>query len=314
MRVLITGAFGFVGSRLAQYLHQLGYEVLLGSRNALESPSWLPDASVLKTEWDDVNKLFDVCCKCDVIVHSAGVNAKECSADPVNALSFNGLATSRLVDAACKAKVDRFIYLSTAHVYGNTLQGTVTEDTLPRNLHPYATSHLAGEASVLYRTQLQQLQGFVLRLSNAFGAPANVEANCWMLLVNDMCRQALTSRRMTLRSNGMHFRDFITLEDVSRAINKIIQLPSSEAKHHLFNVGSGKSQRIIDMVELIQSRCHYLYNFSPEIILSEPGGFETFPQFDYNIDKLSSLGFALLNNQAAEVDNLFRLCANIFSD
>jgi UDP-glucose 4-epimerase len=57
------------------------------------------------------------------------------------------------------------------------------------------------------------IEGIVIRVSNSFGAPAHQHANCWMLLVNDLCRQAVSTGQMTLRSSGIRRRDFVTLTD-----------------------------------------------------------------------------------------------------
>ncbi len=312
MRVLISGGFGFVGGRLAQYLHQAGYQVVLGSRTASSSPEWLRDAEVVHTDWSDSDALASVCVGSDVIIHAAGMNAQDTLANPAEALAFNGVATARLLDAGYKAHVKRFIYISTAHIYSSPLEGVITEETYPRNLHPYATSHLAGELAVLYANQCKKIEGIVLRLSNAFGAPTHVEANCWMLLVNDLCRQAVNLRSMTLRSTGSQHRDFITLHDVSRVIYKMINLPSSQISDGRFNVGSGKSLRVIDMVKLIQTRCTEVLGYTPAIIHPQPTKNEKNTDLDYRIEKLLSTGFSLRCNIASEIDDILRMCNKFF--
>jgi UDP-glucose 4-epimerase len=313
MRVLVCGGFGFVGGRLAQHLHQAGYQVALGSRTASSPPEWLRYAEVVKMDWNDCDSLASVCVGSDVIIHVAGMNAQDSFANPTEALAFNGVATARLLDAGCKAGVQRFIYFSTAHVYGSPLEGTITEETCPRNLHPYATSHLAGESAVLYANQRKKIEGIVLRLSNAFGAPAHAEADCWMLLVNDLCRQAVTLRTMTLRSTGLQRRDFITLEDVSRVVANMISLTGHQIGDGRFNVGSGKSLRVIDMVKLIQARCTEVLGYTPEIINPQPTKEnEKCPDLNYKIEKLLSTGFSLRNNSALEIDDILRVCDKPF--
>ena len=170
MRILISGGFGFVGGRLGQHLQEAGHQIVLGSRKLTAPPEWLRKAKVVKMDWNDYDSLASVCVGSDVIIHAAGMNAQDSLANPAEALAFNGVATARLLDAGCKASVQRFIYFSTAHVYSSPLEGTITEETCPRNLHPYATSHLAGESVVLYANQQKKIEGIVLRLSNAFGA------------------------------------------------------------------------------------------------------------------------------------------------
>lgn len=312
MRILITGGFGFVGGRVAQHLQQAGHQIVLGSRKASNPPDWLPQAEVVQTDWDDGRALEQICNGVDVVILAAGMNAQDCAADPVAALEFNGLATARLVAAASRADVKRFIYLSTAHVYASPLIGTITEDTCPRNLHPYATSHLAGEDALLSAGQRGQIEGIVLRLSNAFGVPAHAETNCWMLLVNDLCRQAVCDRRLTLRSAGLQQRDFVTLHDVGRTIVHMLDLPNERIGGAIFNIGGGRAMRVIDMVEMIQARCLAVLGFIPEIIRPEPIPGETSPDLNYRIDKLLATGFSLEGDFHDEIDATLRLCNEVF--
>lgn len=309
MRILISGGFGFVGGRLAKYLQHAGHEVVLGSRSAKSPPEWFREAEVVKMDWNDTDALTTVCAGVDVIIHAAGMNAQDSAANPSEALAFNGVSTARLIDAGYKALVRRFIYLSTAHVYGSPLEGTITEEANLRNLHPYATSHLAGESAVLYATQSKQIEGIVLRLSNAFGAPAHWEANCWGLLVNDLCRQAVTLRSMTLRSTGLQRRDFITIQDVMRVIAHMVELPKSNIGNGVFNVGSGNSSSVIDMVELIQIRCKEVLGYTPGIIRQLPVENEKSPNLEYRIDKLLGTGFKFDGNPELEIYDIIEMCS-----
>ena len=312
MRILITGGFGFIGGRLGQYLQQAGHEIVLGSRNASSPPHWLPQAELVKASWNDGRALEKICNGVDVVIQAAGMNAQDCAANPVAALEFNGLATARLLVAASRAGVKRFIYLSTAHVYATQLANTIDEESCPRNLHPYATSHLAGENVVLGASQHGQIEGIVLRLSNAFGVPAHAETNCWMLLVNDLCRQAVCDRRLTLRSAGLQQRDFVTLHDVGRIFAHMLDLPDERIGGAIFNVGGGRARRVIDMAEMIQARCLAVLGFIPEIIRPEPIQGEKSPNLDYRIDKLLATGFSLEGDYHDEVDATLRLCNDVF--
>jgi len=129
-----------------------------------------------------------------VVILAAGMNAQDCLANPVAALDFNGVAIARFVGAAARAGVKRCIYLSAAHVYASPRVGNISEETCPKNLHPYATSHLSGEYAVLAANDRREMQGFVLRLSNAFGPPTSREVKCWSLVTNDLCRQAIEKK------------------------------------------------------------------------------------------------------------------------
>ncbi len=314
LRILITGGFGFIGGRLAVHLAQAGHQIVLGSRNVSSPPVWLPQAEVAQIEWIDDVALEHCCDGLDVVIHAAGMNAQECAADPVAALAFNGLATARLVSVASRAGVRRFIYLSTAHVYASPLVGTITEETCPRNLHPYATSHLAGEQAVLGISHRGQMLGIVLRLSNAFGAPVDKAVNCWMLLVNDLCKQAVQRRKLVLQTNGLQKRDFIELTKVCRVVEYFSEGHCELPQSAIFNVGSGESQSVFAMAQIIQQRCIDVLGFEPFLQCIEGGSDEIHTMLRYCADYLASLGLKLNNiDYTAEIDNLLLYCQRAFT-
>ncbi len=311
MRVLITGGFGYLGGRLAQFLvSQAGDEILLGSRQQTEPPQWLPQAKVVQTRWDSLAGLEHICSAVDAVVHLAGMNAQDCATNPVAALELNAVATARLLQAAVRQEVKRFIYLSTAHVYGSHLTGAIIEETCPVSLHSYAASHRAGEDVVRAANQRGEIEGIVIRLSNAYGAPAHKDANCWMLLVNDLCRQAVTTQRMVLRSSGLQRRDFITLTDACRAITHLLELPADKLGDGLFNVGGAWSPTILEMTQRVGERIHAATGNRPEILLKEDQNTEGAELLDYGMKKLIDTGFSVNGNDNVdqEIDGLIQFC------
>jgi UDP-glucose 4-epimerase len=307
-RILITGGFGFIGGRLAVHLAQAGHQIVLGSRKVISPPTWLQHAEVTQIEWDDSRALELSCNGVDVVIQAAGMNVQDCAADPVAALEFNGLATARLVAAASRVGVKRFIYLSTAHVYASPLVGTITEETCPRNLHPYATSHLAGEHAVLSASQRGQIEGIVLRLSNAFGAPAHKDVNCWMLLVNDLCRQALQTNKMVLHSSGSQLRDFISMEYVYRVIEKLSSRGADTLPTNILNVGSGVSQSVLEMARLTQHRCKLFLGIEPELSYQEKGTNEKPEVLEFRPTRLEKMGIVVDLYNEVEIDRLLAFC------
>jgi UDP-glucose 4-epimerase len=312
MRILITGGVGFVGGRLAQHLHHAGHEIILGSRNASSPPDWLPQAEVKQTKWHDGRALEQVCNGADVLIHAAGMNAQDCLTDPVAALEINGLATARLLEAASRSGVKRFVCLSTAHVYASPLMGTITEESCPRNLHPYAASHLAGENVVLSAGERGEIEGIVLRLSNAFGAPAHKNANCWVLLVNDLCRQAVQSGKLVLRSSGLQQRDFISITEVVRVATTLSTRALDVQLHGIFNVGSGVSQSVLELAQIVQQRCKLVLGFEPELQRLATGADERHEKLEYRTDKLNKIGLTVSINHSDEIDSLLAFCSVSF--
>ena len=314
IRILITGGLGFVGGRLAVHLAHAGHRVVLGSRNAVAPPAWLQQVEVVKIDWEDAAALKRCCMGVDVVIQASGINAQDCATDPVAALTFNGVATARLVAAAIGAGVQRFIYFSTAHVYASRLVGTITEETCPLNLHPYATSHFAGEQAVLGASQCGNIQGIVLRLSNSFCAPMNKNVNCWMLLVNDLCRQAVETHKLILHSSGQQQRDFIAMNEVCRVVERLTVASDDRYPTGIFNIGAGESQSVLSIAQTIQQRCLQVLGFEPELQRKQDVEEDSFFPFIYRTARLVALGTSLdASNNIAEIDHLLRYCATTFN-
>jgi UDP-glucose 4-epimerase len=309
MKILITGGFGYLGGRLAQHLSSReGNEVFLGSRVETDPPFWLPEAQVVKTNWQSKKELEDICIGMDAVVHLSGMNAQDCVADFVGALEVNGVFTARLLHASINQGVSRFIYLSTAHVYSNNLTGVITEKNCPASSHPYAASHRAGEDVVLSQHKKGNIEGVVIRLSNAFGMPAHKDVNCWMLLVNDLCSQVATTQSMRLRSSGEQRRDFITLTDASRAVEHILKIPVIQLGDGLFNVGGKWSPTILEMAQLISERAYVVMGNRPKISREEKqmSHVATVEKLDYRIDKLINTKFGINCDVDQEIDQLLQ--------
>lgn len=308
MRILITGGLGFVGGRVARHLQQAGHQIILGSRNIKNVPEWLPQAKVAQINWNDEKSLEEICSGVDVVIQAAGMNAQDCAVDPVAALEFNGLATSHLLAASIRVGVKRFVYLSTAHVYASPLVGTITEDTCPRNLNPYATSHLAGENAVLSASQRGQIEGIVLRLSNAFGAPVHKDVNCWMLLVNDLCRQVVETGKIVLHSSGLQQRDFIPMAEVCRIIEQLSTRDFKVAEPVVFNVGSGVSLSVLEIAQLVQQRSKVVLGFEPKLQRPAAGADEKHEMLAYLPASLAKFGINMSIDNNFEIDSLLEFC------
>lgn len=315
-KLLISGGFGYLGGRFAQVAAAKGdFAIHLGTRQNIQSAYWLPQATIVKTNWESLFKLEEICNGIDAIVHFSGMNAQGCLADPSAALEVNAGATSRLLKAAINKGVKRFIYLSTAHVYASSLQGIITEEICPNNLHPYATSHRAGEDVVLAAHQRGEIEGVVIRLSNAYGAPTHKEVNCWMLLVNDLCKQVMTTQKMVLNSSGSQRRDFITLIDACMAIRHLLLIPAEKLGNGLFNVGGDWSPTILEMTKYLAMRFQIASGIYPEIICGNDKNNKNSELVDYRMEKLIETSFKInRKNVDGEIDQLIQFCLRNFRE
>lgn len=312
MRILITGGFGFIGGRLATHFSQAGHEVVLGSRGSRNPPNWLPQAKVARINWSDQCSLESSCENIHTIIHAAGMNAHDCALHPIAALNFNGKVTERLVEAASRMGAEKFIYISTAHVYASPLAGTITEKTLPNNPHPYASSNLAGESAVLNANDHGVIQGIVIRLSNAFGVPTDKDINCWHLLVHSLCKQVVQTRKLVLETSGHQQRDFICIGEVCRVV-EILVIDDISKKMSILNVGSGISQSVREIAVLIQQRCVLVLGFEPKLLYKEVVANEEHVPLTFTSEKMALIENNIQNkNNLLEIDRLLKFCKIAF--
>jgi UDP-glucose 4-epimerase len=245
-KVLITGGTGYLGARIGASLAANGHDVYLGSRNPF-SNGIVDGCDQVATNWHDPELSF--CSGYDLIIHAAGMNAKDCAENPDLAFSFNGLLTEKLIGKAAGYGCKRFFYLSTVHVYGAPLIGRFNESSFGMNVHPYATSHLYGEQSLGKALATGSLFGAVLRLSNCFGSPITSSRDCWQLVVNQFVRDAVQNKRITINGNYLSKRDFLPISQLTNILAEILNygdnLPS------IINISSGKSRTLSEVAYIV---------------------------------------------------------------
>lgn len=311
--ILITGALGYIGGRLAATLAaDSSWSLRLATRSAgPERPPWLPAGEMARMDVvrDSDLDLRAACQGVDTIVHLAALNEIDSALDPQKAMEVNAVGTLRLLQAAVKSGVKRFVFFSTAHVYGAPLTGTITEATLPRPVHPYAISHYAAEQFVLAAHDKGAIAGLVLRLSNGFGYPSHLHVNRWSLVSNDLCRQAVLEKKLVLQSSGMQRRDFIPLSDVAGAVQHMLGSPLAAWGDGIFNLGGRCSIQILELAQRIAARCGVILGFVPEIVRPAPAPSERDLPLTYSIEKLEATGFRLRGSMDDEIDGTLRLCA-----
>lgn len=311
--ILLTGGLGYIGGRVAEWLvKNPDYLLTVTSRDPenADLPEWLSKHQCKKLDVLNDDDIKGVCAESEVIIHFAALNEIDSALDPESALIVNTLGTLKLVKAAEAYGVKRFIYFSTAHIYRSPLEGQISETTLPRPVHPYAITHRSAEDFVLSVNFGKKMKGIVLRLSNSIGAPLNPKVNRWSLVGNDLCRQAITKHEIRLKSSGLQKRDFISLHDVARATEHMIQLPDDSIGEGIFNIGGENSLSIYDLALKIQAKCTLRFHFTPPIIRPEPSSGETVGTLGYSIGRLKSTGFSLTGDLDQEIEETLRFCQN----
>ena len=308
-KILVTGGLGYLGGRLAQRLRENGERVLIGSSRAdAQLPAELSGTELIHTDYTCNQSLSRAVNDVEKVFHLASPNEVISGKEPLAAIEGTIAATQRLLEAAVDGGVSTFVYLSTAHVYGAPLVGRIDEHGATAPRHPYAITHRAAEDFTLMFASRGQLDARVVRLSNAFGAPAHGSVDRWTLLVNDLCRQAVETKKLVLRSDGLDERDFVP---ISNAVDGIIHLgevtlPPNDAR--TFNVGAGKSTRVIDVARRVQALATELLSESVELVVPESTRAEPPMSLEFNVKRLQSTGFVSCSDLDTEIAETLKFC------
>ena len=308
MKVLVVGGRGYIGARLVKHLCQLGHQVFIGSQLIHKAPLSISNSKILNFNLHEALPFNNHLKNFELVVQAAGMNSIDCEKNPELAHEYNGNLTNRILQSAINQGVKRYIYLSTAHVYNNPLSGNFSELSETKNKHPYALTHLEGERHILDAHQEKKIHGIVLRISNSFGAPLSPSANCWMLVINDLCLQAIRFKELRIKSDGTQLRNFIALSDVINAINFFSKIPTSKLDNGLFNLGSDFTTSISDVAKIIAQKAEHFLKIKPPIILAKTQANFINGSFSYEINKLKNIGFILQNQIDQELDNLLLYC------
>lgn len=310
-KILITGALGYVGGRVATHLARSTSHRemrLMTSRANIVLPPWAKSFEVVRANLRDENSLRPALDGVDTVIHLAAVDEIVSARDPDLALEINGKGTHRLLQACLAEGVKRFIYMSTFHVYGLGPGQAITEDSPTRPVHPYAITHRLAEDFVNWYRYSHGIDTLILRLSNGYGYPTDPCVQRWTLVFNDLCKQAVENGEIRLRSSGAQHRDFIALADVASAIEHFLGLPSQQWDDGLFNLGGDCSMSIYEVAQRVSREFLSCYGKEVPVVTGEDGGGQDASPVIYSIEKLKKSGFVLAGSMAEEIQGTLDLC------
>jgi UDP-glucose 4-epimerase len=251
MKVLVTGGAGFIGSHLVASL-ALANEVWVlddlssGKLGNLEGTgAHIVQGSILDTRV--LNRLPE---RVDWVFHLAAMTSvAESMTKPCECVETNTIGMLKVLEWASKARVKKFVFASSAAVYGNGLDLPKREDMRPEPQSPYAVSKLDGEFYCDIFSQGSDMGTVCLRFFNVFG-PRQSARSAYASAVPIFFEQALHGREIVIHGDGEQTRDFISVEDVVGAMKFVAHC---EQARGVYNVGYGENLSINDLVDKIKA-------------------------------------------------------------
>lgn len=268
MKILITGASGYVGSYLSDYLNRPDeYQLTLLVR---KTPDYLKDlgehVTIVESDILDREKLKKALTeKYDAIVHLAAFNDVDTNGNPEKALLVNAFGTRNILQLGVDLGVTNFIYFSVLQVYGRELDGHYTASSEVLCDNDYSLNHFAAEEYCRMYAKNYGVSTSVVRLAYAFGCPFDARVDRWTLVPEAFCLSAFNEGKIILKSSGRASRDFVPIRYVAQSVEHLIKQP--KAGHTAYNMTSEVVIPIIDTAHLVKNIGERVLNKKIDLIV-----------------------------------------------
>ncbi|MFL5083642.1 MAG: UDP-glucose 4-epimerase GalE [Xanthobacteraceae bacterium] len=267
MTVLVTGGAGYIGSHMVHELVDRGEQVVVVD-NFSTGFRWAvpPDVPLVEAETGDGDLMRSVMERhgVDAIIHfAASVVVPESVSQPLDYYRNNTANSRTLIAAAVAAGVRRFIFSSTAAVYGNPAQVPVPEDAPPAPMSPYGSSKLMTEIMLRDAGEAHDLRYVILRYFNVAGADP-------MLRTGQSTRGATHLIKVAVETalgvrprievygtdyptpDGTCIRDYIHVTDLTRAHIDALRHLRADGASVTLNCGYGHGFSVLEVIETVK--------------------------------------------------------------
>ena len=249
MKILVTGANGFIGTQLSETLANSGHQVRNTARSI--APNSLITSEMITCDLESADNLDHLTTGCDAIVHLAG-RAHVMSDDPATSeslyLSANVDVTRRLAQSAARTGVKRMILMSSVKVNGEstTIDSPFTSQDTPNPQDPYGRSKTQAEQTLWDVASASGLEGVVIRPPLVYGP--GVRANFASLI-------GIVDRGIPLPLGSIqNKRSFVSVDNLIDCIETTLQTPNAGGQ--TFLVSDGQDLSTPELIRSIASSLH----------------------------------------------------------
>ena len=255
MNILVTGGAGFIGSHLVEHLIQKGHKVtVLDNLCTGKKENLAKVKNKIKFFKEDISKNKDLSKyfkNLDWVFHLAGLaDIVPSIKNPKNYYDTNVNGTFRILEAARKAKVKKFIYAASSSCYGIPNFLPISENAEIKPMYPYALTKWLGEQLVMNWQKIYNLPAISLRLFNVYG-PRSRSTGAYGAVFGVFLAQKLAKKPFTIVGNGKQTRDFTYVTDV---VDAMIKAAKSKIMGEIFNIGSEREVSVNKIVNLLDGQ------------------------------------------------------------
>jgi dTDP-glucose 4,6-dehydratase len=260
MRVVITGAAGFIGSRLSEMIlddaERFGYDEIIlldaltysGRLENLETALRDPRARFVRGSITDELVTDDVLEGAHAVLHLAAESHVDRSITGAKVFyETNVLGTQQLLESAKRRGVERFVHVSTDEVYGSIESGAWREDHLLEPNSPYSSSKAGSDLAALAYHRTFGLNVMVTRCSNNYG-PRQFPEKLIPLFVTNL----FDGKKVPLYGDGLNVRDWLFVDDHCRGILAVLE---NGRAGEIYNIGGGTGLTNVEITRALLELC-----------------------------------------------------------
>jgi len=254
IKALVTGGAGFIGGHIAQALAARGARVIIlddmstGDLSNLAWASSMTDVEFVQGSITDTALVQKLVPGCDWIFHEGAIaSVPQSVALPMESHQVNLEASLSLLIAARDAGVKRFMFASSAAIYGDAEAPLKHEDDPVLPLTPYGLQKYASERYGQMFHQLYGLETVALRYFNVFG-PRQSFNSPYSGVIARFCTLMLRGEAPTIFGDGLQSRDFAYIDNVVAANLLAAERPAEKVAGRVFNIAGGASVTLLDLI------------------------------------------------------------------
>ena len=254
--VLVTGGLGFVGHNLVKTLvEEYDCKVTVVDNCVNSSPATL-GSTLSRVNFKNMSvldeKFYPLLDDAEYIFHLACIQIAHSGSDPVTDLRVNAESTLNILQYLrnkTPLKLIRFVYTSSASVYGSSKNLPCREDGVTRVLSQYAATKLLGEQYTLMYQKLYNIPTASVRYSNVYGLGQSPR-NPYCGVIGKFVDYALAGKNLTIFGDGQQTRDYSYITDAVDAT--ILAAVHPAALGGVFNIGTGVETTVLQLARLIK--------------------------------------------------------------
>lgn len=256
MKILITGASGFIGSHLSEKLIEEKHIIIAidnlssGKKSNIKRLIKHKNFKFIKKDINKINNLHSIG-KVDILIHLAALaDIVPSIENPQKYYNSNVSGTIEVLEFCRKNKINKIIYSASSSCYGDKPEVPTSENEKINPKYPYAHSKYIAEELIIFWSKMYKIDYISLRLFNVYG-PRHRTSSTYGAVLGVFIKQFISNHPASIVGDGTQKRDFLFIEDLTKLFCNIIKNKRKNCWNSIYNVSSGNPKSVNEFAKII---------------------------------------------------------------